>query len=240
MKAGGHQGEHKRAMASQADGAHAVSKLEKMKLRADAECVNADGIALLVLAREKVLGGESNAHAKAGLVSPRTLEALGCAPGASRAMFCRPGSDFVLSARAHAGVDDGVVLLGEAQRLSLHVCEDESYEWVPFAHPGPEAALASLAIEAQLLHPPPVGSTVSVDGAQLGQELAKRLFDEMVREMRARPPPPISRARLAGQPAERLSPQAGLEMREGSRAESQPAPHTASTLPCTRTPARPP
>ena len=47
------QGEHKRALATQDGGeSHAISKLEKMKLRADAECVNEDGVALRVGARE--------------------------------------------------------------------------------------------------------------------------------------------------------------------------------------------
>ena len=178
FKASGHQGEHKRALAAQGDESHAVSKLEKMKLRADAKCVNADGMALRVGAREKILGSEANAHVKAALVAPETLATLG-APGASRALLCRPGSDFVLSARAHADVEPGAVLLGEAQRLSLHVCEDESYEWIPFKQN--ESTLACLAIEAQLLTPPASGhGPIVIDAAALGRELAKRLFDEIV------------------------------------------------------------
>ena len=172
------QGEHKRALAAQDGEKASVSKLEKMKLRPDAECVNANGIALRVGAREKILGGESNAHMKAAIVAPGVLKALGAAADASRALLCRPGSDFVLSARESPEVEPGAVLLGEAQRLSLHVCEDESYEWVPFAHPGSDMALASLAIEAQLLTPPTDGP-ITLDAAKLGRELAKRLFDEM-------------------------------------------------------------
>ena len=172
------QGEHKRALAAQDGEKASVSKLEKMKLRPDAECVNANGIALRVGAREKILGGESNAHMKAAIVAPGVLKTLGAAADASRALLCRPGSDFVLSARESPEVEPGAVLLGEAQRLSLHVCEDESYEWVPFEHPGSDMALASLAIEAQLLTPPTDGP-ITLDAAKLGRELAKRLFDEM-------------------------------------------------------------
>ena len=49
FKASGHQGERKRALAAQADdtaAAHAVSKLEKLKLRPECQCVNENGIAL--------------------------------------------------------------------------------------------------------------------------------------------------------------------------------------------------
>ena len=156
FKASGHQGEHKRALAAQGEGdtaQQAVSKLEKMKLRPDAACVNANGVALRVGAREKMLGGESNAHVKAALVAPGTLAKLGAPAGASRALLCRPGGDVVLSARESAEAEEGAVLLGEAQRLSLHVCEDESYEWLPFETPAPDSALASLAIEAQASGP---------------------------------------------------------------------------------------
>ena len=181
FKASGHQGEHKRALAAQGDETQqAVSKLEKMKLRPDAKCVNADGVALRVGAREKILGGELNAHIKAALVAPGALGALGAPAGSTRVMLCRPGSDFILSARIHDKVEPGVVLLGEAQRLSLHVCEDESYEWVPFGVER-ESALAGLAVEAQLLTPPAAGSgPVRLDAETLGKELAKRLFDEVV------------------------------------------------------------
>lgn len=186
MKAGGHQGERKRAQATQADGTGPapVSKLEKMKLMKDAACINANGVALRVGAREKLPGGEQNAHLKAALVAPSTLAALGCAPGSSRVLLCRPGGDFILSARAPAAdggieVAPGMVLLGEAQRLSLHVCEDESYEWIPYDGPvGDSAALASLSVEAQLMTPP--AAPISVDAQALGRSLAKRLFDEIV------------------------------------------------------------
>ena len=180
FKAGVHQGEHKRAAAAQGTGVQVVSKLEKLKMLPDAECVNSNGVALRVVAREKVLGGERNALVKAALVGPETLVKLG-AEG-SRALLCRPGSDFVLSARCSQEIDveEGLVLLGEAQRLSLHVCEDESYEWVPFEHPGDDQALASVSIEAQLLKPPPHGERIELDARHLGRDLAKRLFDEIV------------------------------------------------------------
>ena len=104
MKASLHQGERKRNQATLGDGA-AVSKLEKQKLRPDAVCVNADGIPLRVLAREKVLGGESNAHVKAALVSAETFAQL-AKPGGNRTLLSRPGGDFILSARAHEASAD--------------------------------------------------------------------------------------------------------------------------------------
>lgn len=203
MKASAHQGVHKRALASQGEDVQVeVTKAEKLKLRADAECVNANGVALRVLAREKCVGtdgelvGERNAYMKAALVAPETLAVLARAAGGDEItggavggngkplLLCRPGADFVLSARAAPeaiAIEPGVVLLGEAQRLSLHVCEDESYEWVPFERPSPETgALAALAIEAQLLTPPADGQPIEADALQLGRALAKRLFDEVV------------------------------------------------------------
>ena len=179
MKASGHQGQRKRRQAGAED---AVTKLEKLKLRPDSlACVNPDGVPLRVVAREKVLGGESNAHLKAALVAPATLAALGAAPG-SRAMLCRPGGDFILSARAVADVpvSEGEVLLGEAQRLSLHVCEDEFYEWVPYRPPADEPPLAALSVEAQLLHARPEGERLVQDAAVLGRQVGKWLFGEMV------------------------------------------------------------
>ena len=146
MKAGAHQGQHKRNLAA-GDAASNVSKAEKMKLRADATCVNANGVALRVVAREKTIDveqnlfGERNAFIKAALVAPETLAALAVAAGTgvektgggdgsgSTLLLCRPGGDFILSARAApetVDIEPGAVLLGEAQRLSLHVCEDES------------------------------------------------------------------------------------------------------------------
>ena len=47
---------------------------------------------------------------------------------------------------------DKELLLGEAQRLSLHVCEGEVYEWTPYELP--REPLAELCVEAQLLEPP--------------------------------------------------------------------------------------
>jgi hypothetical protein len=208
MKASAHQGVHKRALAAQGgdDVQAEVTKAEKLKLRPDAECVNANGVALRVLAREKAVTkdgvtiGERNAYVKAALVSPETLAVL--AKAADRdarddgkpLLLCRPGADFVLSARAAPDVlaiEPGVVMLGEAQRLSLHVCEDESYEWVPFERPDAQSgALAALAIEAQLLTPPSNGQPIEADALKLGRELAKRLFDEV------RPPTPGAHACL--------------------------------------------
>ena len=183
FKAGAHQGERKRAQATQGDdGANqAISKLEKMKLRPDAlVCVNPDGVPLRVAAREKVFGGESNAHVKAALVAQETLDRI--APGATRAFMSRPGGDMVLTARVSDKAAVGEVLLGEAQRLSCHVCEDEFYEWVPFqCVTDGSNDLASLSIEAQLLHTPAPGAPpVEMDAVALGRAIGKRLFDELV------------------------------------------------------------
>ena len=202
------QGERKRAQATQCIEDHdAVSKLEKMKLHAeDLKCVNPDGVALKVVAREKLFDGESNMHMKAALVAPATLaRLLGAASGrdlllcrsagpsaeisylpeSSRALLCRPGSDFVLSARPSAEAAEGEVLLGEAQRLSLHVCEDEYYEWIPFHLPLDDEGccsceLAGLCIEVQLMHPPRDGIPFVQDAATLNSRISKWLFDEIV------------------------------------------------------------
>ena len=176
FKAGGHQGEHKRGLAQQDGESDAVSKLEKMPLKGDAIAskIEAGGLVLKVVAREKVMG-ESNAYLKAALVHESALEQLGCR------RLCRPGGDFVLGARAHPQAGPGEVLLGEAQRLSLHVCEDETYEWIPFAPAEPPARLTSLVIEAQLYTPLPASvPPVEVDAAKLGREAGKWLFDELV------------------------------------------------------------
>jgi len=167
FKAGGHQGQRARAQAAQnTDGAgSSVSKTEKLALRPWSnddplrrEVVNPGGIALQVVAREKVLD-ESNAFLKAGLVHPATLAHLEqAAGGGARQLFSRPGGDFVLAALAHERANEGEVLLGEAQRLSLHVCEGEAYEWVPHEwvpHGAVAAPLAELCVEVALLEPRP-------------------------------------------------------------------------------------
>ena len=63
-------------------------------------------------------------------------------------LLCRPGGDFVLAARAHPAAGPGEILLSEAQRMSLLVCEDDWYEWVPFAQ-GCEP-LAELVLEVRI------------------------------------------------------------------------------------------
>ena len=149
FKGGGHQGEHKRALAAQGgEGGEraAVSKLEKLALRRDdvgslescgpgaaRSVVNEGGLALLVVAREKRLT-ETNALLKAALVDAAALAHFQRCKAGSNAMgaplLCRPGGDFVLAARAHPAAGPGEILLSEAQRMSLLVCEDDWYEWV--------------------------------------------------------------------------------------------------------------
>ena len=186
FKGGGHQGEHKRALAAQGgEGGEraAVSKLEKLALRKEdahgpgcaRSVVNEGGLALLVVAREKRLE-ETNALLKAALVDAAALahfqgrcDAQGTnAMGAP--MLCRPGGDFVLAARAHPAAGPGEILLSEAQRMSLLVCEDDWYEWVPFAQ-GCEP-LAELVLEVQLLVRVRVRLRVRVrEGSGLGSGL---------------------------------------------------------------------
>jgi hypothetical protein len=162
FKGGGHQGEHKRALAAQGgEGGEraAVSKLEKLALRKEdahgpgcaRSVVNEGGLALLVVAREKRLE-ETNALLKAALVDAAALAHFQgrCDAHGTNAMgaplVCRPGGDFVLAARAHPAAGPGEILLSEAQRMSLLVCEDDWYEWVrvrvrvrvnPHPHPSP-------------------------------------------------------------------------------------------------------
>lgn len=158
FKGGGHQGEHKRALAAQGgDQSAAVSKLEKLALRKDDAqkmVVNEGGIALHVVAREKRLT-ETNTLLKAVLVDGAALahfqaRAAGRTNAMGAPLLCRPGSDFVLSAVAHEAAGPGEILLSEAQRLTLHVCEDDWYEWTPFA--AEAEPLAELVLEAQLRH----------------------------------------------------------------------------------------
>ena len=70
FKGGGHQGEHKRALAAQGgDQSAAVSKLEKLALRKDDAqkmVVNEGGIALHVVAREKRLLAEERRRREGG------------------------------------------------------------------------------------------------------------------------------------------------------------------------------
>ncbi len=185
LKAGGHQGERKRA---QAGAEEAVSKAEKLSLRSkDGDgsvlpVVNADGVPLRVVAREKALGEESNVHLKSALVDDETIRLLsGGRASASRVLLCRPGGDMVLSARRHDAAGRGQILLSEAQRLSLHVCEDEPYEWVPFRPPAEDPALAMVIVEAQLLEPPLEGAApLEVEASALGRAVSKWFFDEVI------------------------------------------------------------
>ena len=91
----------------------------------------------------------------------------------------------MLSARPFADAEEGEVLLGEAQRLSLHVCEDEWYEWIPFDLPLDgegycSCELASLTVEAQLMHAPRDAVPFVQDAATLNSRISKWLFDEIV------------------------------------------------------------
>jgi cytochrome b involved in lipid metabolism len=183
LKASGHQGERKR---TQAGAEHGVSKAEKLSLKAKdgglLSVVNKNGIALKVVAREKVITDESNMHAKSALVCSADFQTLCAGEEQGRVQFCRPGGDMVLSARKHEACSAGEVLLSEAQRLSLHVCEDEVYEWVPYApSPAEREGLAWLSLETQLLQPLADGMPpLEVDAKKLGQAASKWLFDELV------------------------------------------------------------
>eukprot|EP00908_Phaeocystis_cordata_P025177 Transcript_7628.p1 GENE.Transcript_7628~~Transcript_7628.p1 ORF type:complete len:526 (+),score=279.49 Transcript_7628:151-1728(+) len=186
FKGGGHQGEHKRALAAQGgDQSAAVSKLEKLALRKDDAqkmVVNEGGIALHVVAREKRLT-ETNTLLKAVLVDGAALahfqaRAAGRTNAMGAPLLCRPGSDFVLSAVAHEAAGPGEILLSEAQRLTLHVCEDDWYEWSPFA--AEAEPLAELVLEAQLLEPTPGGEAVVVESEALARAAAKWLFGEVI------------------------------------------------------------
>jgi len=188
FKGGGHQGEHKRALAAQGSDASAVTKLEKLALRRDdaqRTVVNEDALALRVVAREKRLG-ETNSLLKAALVDEDALAHFQQRAAASKhgtnalgaPLLCRPGGDFVLAARVHPLAAPGEVLLSEAQRLTLHVCEDDWYEWTPFdAECEP---LAELVLEAQLMQPTPDGKPLRIEADELARAAAKWLFGEVV------------------------------------------------------------
>ena len=175
FKGGGHQGEHKRALAAQGgkQAREAVGKLEKLALRKDdaqRTVVNEGGMALLVVAREKRLA-ETNALLKAALVDAaalahfqrRTADCKVSTNAMGAPLLCRPGGDFVLGARAHPSAGPGEILLSEAQRMMMHVCEDDWYEWTPFA--AGCKPLAELVLEVQLLKPTAGGETVRVASA---------------------------------------------------------------------------
>jgi len=177
FKAGGHQGEHKRAMAAQeSPETRAVSKLEKLSMgREDGKrVVNADGVALKVVARERVLP-ETNGLIKVALVHESVSDAH-----ARAGYICRPGGDHVLSVRTHPSAAAGTILLSEAQRLSLHVCEDEFYEWVPFRTDEATPVLADLSLECQLLTPREAGDVCEVDAADVAARAGKAFFEAIV------------------------------------------------------------
>mmetsp|Transcript_51938 Transcript_51938/g.153240 ORF Transcript_51938/g.153240 Transcript_51938/m.153240 type:complete len:313 (+) Transcript_51938:35-973(+) len=181
FKAGGHQGEHKRALAAQDEGASHVSKEEKLSMGRDdaahrqAAVKNAAGLALKVVAREKLLS-ETNGLCKVALLDADTLRRRG-----GGGYICRPGGDHVLSARASDAAAPGTILLSEAQRLSLHVCEDEVYEWVPFVVDADTPTLGDLSLEVQLLEPRPEGEPpLEVDASQLAKAAGKLFFEELV------------------------------------------------------------
>lgn len=179
FKAGGHQGEHKRALASQENGeTHGVSKPEKLAMGRDpaslAQPVNASGVPLRVVAREKFLQ-ESNGTIKVALVHDGVSDAFG-----AKGYICRPGGDHVLSVRSHEVASPGSILLNEAQRLSLHVCEDEIYEWVPHAMNHATPVLADLSLECQLMNPRNSGAAIEVEAQQLVSLAGKAFFGELV------------------------------------------------------------
>ena len=188
FKGGGHQGEHKRALAAQGSEASAVTKLEKLALRRDdaqRTVVNEGALALRVVAREKRLD-ENNSLLKAALVDADALahfqQRAASTEHGTNAMgaplLCRPGGDFVLAARVHSLAAPGEVLLSEAQRLTLHVCEDDWYEWTPFdteCEP-----LAELVLEAQLMQPTADGRPLRIEADALAKAAAKWLFGEVI------------------------------------------------------------
>lgn len=195
FKASGHQGEHKRALASQAD-AHArggVSKLEKTALQRPwsqtdplrREVVNQNGIALQVVAREKSGLTANGSYVKRAVVAQHVHDHLRAAAVAlvstSVSVFlCRPGGDFVLEVQVDPAAERDCVLLDEAQRLSLRVCDGEVYEWVPF-DPTKAEPLAEVAIEAQLLDPLPDGHPpIDLDCGSFGKLLSKLMFGSIV------------------------------------------------------------
>ena len=194
FKASGHAGEHKRALAAQTTEHKAVSKAEKLawsQKEGMLAAVPADAVVLRVVCREKVLQ-ENNALVKAALVHESAITKLGAAgaalSGSGAPLVSRPGGDFVLSARAHAAAAEDEILLSEAQRLSLHVCEGEAYEWRPFGAGagasdgggGAAPALAEVAAEVQLLQPVAGRAHVDLDATQLGRAAAKWLFGEVL------------------------------------------------------------
>jgi hypothetical protein len=196
FKASSHQGEHKRALATQTGNEHSVriTKSEKGALLARPwsqtdplrrEVVNKHGIALQVAAREKLGLPVSTSFAKCTLVDQQTFDRLNAASAAlghgdAGVFVCRPGGDFVLRAVAHAAAEADSLLVDEAQRLSLHVCEGEVYEWVPF-DVTKAPALAEVAIEVQLLDPLPSGqSPLQVDCGSFGRLVSKLLFGSIV------------------------------------------------------------
>lgn len=197
FKASSHQGEHKRALASQVGKEHqhdnSITKGEKSALLARPwsqtdplrrEVVNKHGIALQVAAREK-LGLPASTSAKCALVDQQTFDRLNAASAAvgcgdSSAFLCRPGGDFVLRAVAHAAAEADSLLVDEAQRLSLHVCEGEVYEWVPF-DAAKAVELADVSIEVQLLDPLTDGQApLQVDCGSFGLLVSKLLFGSIV------------------------------------------------------------
>lgn len=178
FKAAAHQGEHKRALALQdSSEARTVSKLEKLSIGVEEtrQPVNAEGIVLKVVAREKLLG-ETNALLKTALVSADTYDRLAQHSGFIR----RPGGDHVLSIRSHDTPMPGTILLNEAQRLSLHVCEDDAYEWIPFPSDYATPVLADLTLECQLLQPRDVSSPLEVDAAKVASAVGKAFFAQLV------------------------------------------------------------
>mmetsp|Transcript_23422 Transcript_23422/g.45596 ORF Transcript_23422/g.45596 Transcript_23422/m.45596 type:complete len:164 (+) Transcript_23422:195-686(+) len=155
FKAGAHQGEYKRAIASQGAAAsgksQSVSKEEKRALCLSAEekeallkrpysssdpvskqLVRGKGVALQVIAREKspkVADTDfcSNSLLKAALVDEQTFAHLGLlsARKGGPCFLCRPGGDFVLSARlaiAYRPLRAVSLLCGVTNTYALHAC----------------------------------------------------------------------------------------------------------------------
>ena len=191
FKAGAHQGERKKRLAAQnaaQDQQKAIVKLEKLALLKrpwvenanQRTVVNQRGRALIVVAREKRTSHDSNATLKVAWVDKNTQIHFQSHAYQARAFICRPGGDYVLEPRAGADVGVGEIWLSEAQRISLRVCENEVYEWVPFdCRNTPN--LDEITIEAQLVEALPDGlRPLDVDARELGLRLANRLFDSIV------------------------------------------------------------
>lgn len=94
-------------------------------------------------------------------------------------VFCHGYPHFVTRLACHVAVPPGCIVLSEVQRVNVHCCVDEPYEWTLFEGKE-EKPLVDLTLEVRPRFPP--DQPLRLPGNKLVSELGKSLFGLIVTE----------------------------------------------------------